>query len=93
VFFGPSGTGVTAPELARRMQARGVQLSVLGGRVRACTHLDVTSAMIDEALALLRAPSLRKAEPESLVHGYRARRPLSLRTEDRRPSACPAKAG
>jgi len=46
---------VTARELARRMQARGVQLSVLGGRVRACTHLDVTSAMIDEALALLRA--------------------------------------
>ena len=55
VFFDPSGTGVTARELARRMQARGVQLSVLGGRVRACTHLDVTSAMIDEALALLRA--------------------------------------
>jgi threonine aldolase len=33
----------------------GVQLSMLGGRIRACTHLDVTAAMIEDALQVLRA--------------------------------------
>jgi threonine aldolase len=28
---------------------------MLGGRVRACTHLDVSAAMIDETLGVLRA--------------------------------------
>jgi threonine aldolase len=54
VFFDPAGAGVPAPELARRMRLKGVSMSLLGGRVRACTHLDVTAAMIEEALALMR---------------------------------------
>jgi threonine aldolase len=59
VFFDPSGTGVAAAELVRRARMEGVQLSMLGGRVRACTHLDVTAGMIEEALQILRAAVAR----------------------------------
>jgi threonine aldolase len=31
-----------------------VLVSQLGGRLRACTHLDVTAGMIEEALTLIR---------------------------------------
>ena len=55
VFFDPAGAGVPAPELIRRLRRQGVRLSLLGGRVRACTHLDVSAAMIEEALGLIRA--------------------------------------
>lgn len=54
VFFDPAGAGVPAPELVRRMLAEGVRLSLLGGRVRACMHLDVSEAMIEETLGLIR---------------------------------------
>lgn len=53
VYFDPAGAGVSAAELVTRMRSRGVQLSLLGGRVRACTHLDVGPPMIDEAVALV----------------------------------------
>jgi threonine aldolase len=55
VFFTVAGTGVAAAEVARRARMEGVQLSMLGGRLRACTHLDVTAPMIEEALAVIRA--------------------------------------
>jgi threonine aldolase len=54
VFFDPAGSGVSGAELVRRVALDGLQLSLLGGRVRACTHLDVTASMIEEALGLLR---------------------------------------
>jgi threonine aldolase len=54
VYFDPSGAGLSAAELAQRLQREGVLVSLLGGRVRACTHLDVTAAMIEEALSLIR---------------------------------------
>jgi threonine aldolase len=54
VFFDPAGAGITAAELVARLRLQGVQLSMLGGRIRACTHLDVTAAMIEEALGLMR---------------------------------------
>jgi threonine aldolase len=54
VFFDPAGAGVAATDLISRLRAKGVHLSLLGGRVRACTHLDVSAAMIEEALALIR---------------------------------------
>jgi threonine aldolase len=53
VFFDISATGVSETSLLARLRARGVALSALGGRMRACTHLDVTRAMIDEAAALI----------------------------------------
>jgi threonine aldolase len=55
VFFDPSGTGLSAPMLVDRLRMEGVQLSMLGGRVRACTHLDVTAGMIEDVVHLLRA--------------------------------------
>jgi threonine aldolase len=54
VFFDPAGAGLPAPELISRLRREGVSLSLLGGRVRACTHLDVTEAMIEETLGLIR---------------------------------------
>jgi threonine aldolase len=54
VFFDPAGAGVQAAELVRRMQLEGVRLSLLGGRGRAGTHLDVSEAMIEETLGLIR---------------------------------------
>jgi threonine aldolase len=37
----------------------GVQVSFLGGRIRACTHLDVTAPMIEETLQVIRAAVAR----------------------------------
>lgn len=54
VFFDPAGTGLAAGELVRRLRMEGVQLSMLGGRIRACTHLGVTAPMIEETLSLTR---------------------------------------
>ncbi|MFC4165903.1 threonine aldolase family protein [Teichococcus aestuarii] len=54
VFFDPTGTGLAAGELVKRLRMEGVQLSMLGGRIRACTHLGVTAPMIEETLSLTR---------------------------------------
>jgi threonine aldolase len=54
VFFDPAGAGLSAAELLQRMRQEGVHLSLLGGRVRACTHLDASEAMIEETLGLIR---------------------------------------
>jgi threonine aldolase len=55
VFFDVRGTGTTVEELQAKLRLRGVAVSVLGGRLRACTHLDVTAPMIEEAVAEIRA--------------------------------------
>jgi threonine aldolase len=60
VYFDPSGAGMPAAALVARLRREGVALSILGGRIRACTHLDVTAAMIEETLGLIRA-ALAKA--------------------------------
>ena len=54
VFFDSAGTGVSSAELVRRLRMEGVQVSFLGRRVRACLHLDVTAAMVEEALEVMR---------------------------------------
>ena len=54
VYFDPKGAGLQSAQLAQRLQREDVLVSLLGGRIRACTHLDVTTAMIEEALALIR---------------------------------------
>jgi threonine aldolase len=55
VFFDTTGTGMTAPELAKRVRQHGVMFSVNKEyRGRACTHLDVTRAQIDEAISAIR---------------------------------------
>jgi len=54
VFFDPAGTGVDAPDMVKALRDRGVLLAIMDGRIRACTHLDVSAAMIDETLGLIR---------------------------------------
>ena len=55
VFFDTSGTGMTMPEFAGKLRAQGVMVSVSDTyRGRACLHLDVTAAMVDEALSVMR---------------------------------------
>jgi len=54
VFFDVRGAGMDVATLQARLQMRGVAVSGLGGRVRACTHLDVTAPMIEEAVAIMR---------------------------------------
>ncbi|MEN0074248.1 MAG: threonine aldolase family protein [Paracraurococcus sp.] len=55
VFFDVKGAGTTVEALQARLMQRGVAVSGLGGRVRACTHLDVTAPMIEEAVRLVAA--------------------------------------
>ncbi|MDB5546789.1 MAG: threonine aldolase, partial [Tardiphaga sp.] len=46
--------GVSAADMVKALRAQGVLLATMDGRIRACTHLDVTAAMIDEVLGLVR---------------------------------------
>jgi threonine aldolase len=54
VFFNPDGTGVTGADMVAELRQRGVLLAMMDGRIRACTHLDVTAAMIEETVGLVR---------------------------------------
>ena len=54
VFFDPAGRRCAGARADPAAALAGVHLSLLGGRVRACTHLDVTEAMIEETLGLIR---------------------------------------
>ena len=54
VFFDVKGAGVDVATWQERLIMQGVAVSGLGGRVRACTHLDVTAPMIEEAVGLIR---------------------------------------
>jgi hypothetical protein len=36
------------------LRQRGVMLAVMDGRIRACTHLDVTAPMIEDTVGLVR---------------------------------------
>jgi threonine aldolase len=55
VFFDTSGTGLTAAEFSARLRPHGLTVSVSDTfRGRACTHLDVSAAQIEEALAIMR---------------------------------------
>jgi threonine aldolase len=54
VFFDTAGAGMAPQRLVAELRRHGVLLAMLGGRLRACTHLDVTPAMIDETLDLIR---------------------------------------
>ena len=54
VFFKPDGSGVTGDRIVAELRKRGVLLATMDGRIRACTHLDVTAAMIEETVGLVR---------------------------------------
>src|SRR5471032_600201 len=54
VFFKPDGAGVAGHDMIAKLHARGVLLAMMDGRIRACTHLDVTAGMIEETVGLVR---------------------------------------
>jgi threonine aldolase len=54
VFFRPDGAGVPGNRLVEALGKRGVFLAMMDGRIRACTHLDVTAAEIEETVGLVR---------------------------------------
>lgn len=61
VYIDTSKADVTAQELAERVRQKGILVSVMGShRVRACTHLDVDSAGIAEAEAVIREAVLNQ---------------------------------
>jgi threonine aldolase len=54
VFFDPSGAGIGGADMVKALRAKGVLLATMDGRIRACTHLDVTADLIEETLGLVR---------------------------------------
>jgi threonine aldolase len=54
VFFKPDGAGVPGDKMVAALRQRGVLLAMMDGRIRACTHLDVTAGMIEEMVGLVR---------------------------------------
>jgi len=55
IFFDTSGSGLTAAEFAGRLRRVGVLVSTAGAhRGRACLHLDVGRAEVEEALSVMR---------------------------------------
>ncbi len=54
VFFIPDGSGVSGAKMVEALHRRGVLLAMMDGRIRACTHLDVTADMIEETVGLVR---------------------------------------
>jgi threonine aldolase len=54
VFFDPAGAGMSGEKLVAALGQHGILLATMDGRIRACTHLDVTAAMIEETVTTVR---------------------------------------
>ena len=54
VFFIPDVAGIAGDKMVEALRQRGVLLAMMDGRIRACTHLDVTAEMIEETVGLIR---------------------------------------
>ena len=54
VFFKPDGAGVSGDAMVKALRQRGVLLAMMDGRIRACTHLNVSADMIEEMVGLVR---------------------------------------
>jgi threonine aldolase len=54
VFFTPDRSGVPGAKMVDALRRRGVLLAMMDGRIRACTHLDVTAGMIEETVGIVR---------------------------------------
>jgi threonine aldolase len=54
VFFNPAGSGIRGAKMVAELRQRGVLLAMMDGRIRACTHLDVSADMIEETVGLVR---------------------------------------
>jgi len=54
VYFDVAGTGLTAAQVVERLGARGVRMGAnTRTRIRAVTHLDVTQADVERAVAIV----------------------------------------
>jgi threonine aldolase len=74
VFFDALGLGLANEVLLSALQARGVRMGQVRGAIRAVTHLDVSSADIETAVATVRQ-ALATRDPASQLesersHGY-----------------------
>src|SRR5438874_1498806 len=54
VFFKPDGAGIAGDKMVAALRQRGVTLAMMDGRIRACTHLDVTAGQIEETIGYIR---------------------------------------
>src|SRR6188768_3190801 len=54
VFFKPDGAGIGGDDMVKALRQRGVLLAMMDGRIRACTHLNVSADMIEEMVGLVR---------------------------------------
>ncbi len=55
VFFDTTGTGMTAADFAGKLRQHGVLVSTSDTyRARACLHLDVTAAQVEEAVSIMK---------------------------------------
>ena len=54
MFFKPDGAGIAGDKMVEALRKRGVLLAMMDGRIRACTHLDVSAAMIEETVGIVR---------------------------------------
>ncbi len=54
VFFKPDAAGISGDAMVAALRKHGILLATMDGRIRACTHLDVTAAMIEETVGLVR---------------------------------------
>ncbi|HTC11202.1 MAG TPA: threonine aldolase family protein [Acetobacteraceae bacterium] len=55
VFFDTEGTGMTAKDFASRLRTHGVMVSISDTyRARACLHLDVSAAQVNEAVDVMK---------------------------------------
>lgn len=54
IFFDPAATGIGTAQMIEALRARGILTGALDHRIRACTHLDVSAAMIEETISAIR---------------------------------------
>lgn len=54
VFFDPSDTEIDTARVISELDRRGILAGALDHRIRACTHLDVSAAMIEETVSAVR---------------------------------------
>jgi threonine aldolase len=54
VFFKPDGAGIAGDKMVAALRQRGVTLAMMDGRIRACTHLDVNAAQVEETIGYVR---------------------------------------
>lgn len=54
VYFDPRGAGIAPAALIAALRHDGIVVGSLGGRIRACTHLDIDARMIDETIERIR---------------------------------------